>query len=248
MALNKNDQTRIRGFLLGKLSEDEQQKIEERLMVEDDLFEELEVSKGELVEEYYANELSQPERQWFERNFLASPEGKERFALVAALGHLKRDTPAPPQPVSFFERVKNFFSQHPSMIAAASAAAVIVVVASIYLSFPAGGTYVGPQLASSLINREQGNLPAKFTIPANTSEVRLQLLLPQGTSPGASYRAQLDNRSETEAVKVVEHDSEGVWVVVPVRLLPRGEYSLQLFAITGGTERVIPGYYLFNVE
>ena len=248
MALNKNDQTRIREFLLGKLSEDEQQKIEERLMVEDDLFEELEVSKGELVEEYYADELSRPERQWFERNFLASPEGRERYGLVTALGHLKRDTPAPPGRLPFFERLKNFFRLHPSMIAAASAAAVVVIVAGVYLSLPAGGTYVGPTLASSLVNREQGTLPAKLTIPANISEVKMRLLLPKGTSPGADYRAQLDNRVETEPVKVVEHDSEGVWVVVPVRLLPRGEYSLQLVAINGGTERVIPGYYLFNVE
>jgi hypothetical protein len=247
MALS-NDQTRIREFLLGKLSEDEQQKIEERLLTEDDLFEELEVTKGELVEEYNANDLTRQEREWFERTFLASPEGKERYAFVTALDRLKRNTPAPPSPPSFFERIKNFFKQHPPKIAIASAAAVIVIVAGLFLSLPTGGTYVGPQLASSLINRDQGNLPAKITIPTNTSEVRFRLLLPQGTSPNANYRATLDNRSETEPVKVVEHDSEGVWVVIPARLLPRGEYSLQLVAITGGTEREIPGYYLFNVE
>ena len=80
MALNHNDQTRIRQFLLGRLSETEQQKLEERLMIEDDLFQELEISKSELVEEYCANELNHEDNQWFERNFLASPEGKERYA------------------------------------------------------------------------------------------------------------------------------------------------------------------------
>src|SRR5215208_1140716 len=104
MALNNNDQTQIRQFLLGKLSEDDQQKIEERLMVENDLFEELEISKGELVEEYCANELTREEHHWFERHFLASPEGKERYALAVALGHLQHDPSELPRPVTFFER------------------------------------------------------------------------------------------------------------------------------------------------
>src|SRR5215470_11632993 len=107
MALNNNDQTRIRDYLLGKLSEDEQQKIEERLMVEDDLFQELEVSKDELVEEYYANELSRDENQWFERNFLASPEGKQRYALTTALGQLGASTLPTARPQTFFERLQN---------------------------------------------------------------------------------------------------------------------------------------------
>jgi hypothetical protein len=50
-------------------------------------------------------------------------------------------------------------------------------------------------------------------------------------------------------VKVLEHDADSVWVVIPVKYLPRGEYSLKLVAITPeGGEREIPGDYLFNVE
>src|ERR1041385_6157189 len=103
MALNNDDQRRVRKFLLGKRSEDEQQKIEERMMVEDALFAELEISKGELVEEYCANELSREEQQWFEQNFLASPEGKERYDLAVALGQLTVSAPQPRQ-LTFFER------------------------------------------------------------------------------------------------------------------------------------------------
>ena len=71
MALSDHDQTRIREYLLGNLTEEEQQKIEERLMVEDDLFEELEISKGELIEEYRSGELPRREHSWFEQNYLA---------------------------------------------------------------------------------------------------------------------------------------------------------------------------------
>ena len=104
MALNDNDQTHIREFLLGRLSDDEEQKLEERLLVEDDLFQELEISKSELVEEYCANELNHEENQWFERNFLSSPEGKERYSLAVTLSHLQRPPSPPTRSLTFFER------------------------------------------------------------------------------------------------------------------------------------------------
>src|ERR1041384_8821278 len=211
MALNNNDQTRIREFLLGKLNEDELQRIEERLMVEDDLFEELEISKGELVEEYCANELTREEHQWFERNFLASPEGKERYELLVALRDLQCKESEPPRRHTFFERLKNLFKQHRSVMTIASAAAVVVIVAAIFLSRPTGLTVNGPTLASNMINREQGSLPTKVTIPSNASELKFRLLIPRDSSPSANYRAELDNRSEIKPVKVVESDREGVW-------------------------------------
>lgn len=247
MALNYDDQRRVREFLLGKLSEDEQQKIEERMMVEDDLFEELEISKGELVEEYCANELSREEHQWFEQNFLASPEGKERYDLAVTLGQL---TVAAPQPrrLTFFEKLQNLFKQHPSFIAMASTAAIVVVVAAIFVFRPRGETVVGPTLASTIINREQGSLPAKITIPSNASEIKFPLSVSDDVS-GASYRAELDNQTEIKPAKVAGHDGKTVWVVIPVSQLPRGQYSLKLLAITpDGKEREIPGDYRFDVE
>lgn len=249
MALNNNDQTRIRDYLLGKLREDEQQKIEERLMVEDDLFQELEISKDELVEEYYANELTRDEHQWFERNFLASPEGKERYTLATALGQLGSSASPTPRPQTFFGWLENLFRQTSWLVTTSATAAVIVLVAAILLFRPAGQTMVGPTLASNILNREQGVLPTKITIPANASELKVRLLLPGNLAPSANFRAELDNKSEVRSVKVLEHDTDGVWVVIPVKYLPRGEYSLKLVAITPeGGEREIPGDYLFNVE
>jgi len=249
MALNNNDQTRIREYLLGKLSDDEQQKIEERLMVEEGLFQEFEISKGELVEEYCANELSRDEHQWFEHNFLASPEGRETYAQAITLGHLKRPAPEPPRQRTFWEKLNDLLKQRSWVMATVATTAGIVIVAAIFLSRQTGQTVVGPTLATSLTNREQGILPSKVTIPSNASEMKFRLLLPPEIAPGAKYRAELDNKSEIKPVKVLENDREGVWVVIPVSQLPRGEYSLKLVTISSdGTEREIPGDYLFNVE
>lgn len=248
MALYKNDQTTIREYLLGKLSEVEQQKVEERLMTEDDLFQELEVSKGELVEEYCADDLSREEREWLESHFLASPEGKQAFEFKLALDHLARSNPKPaPQP-AFFEQLKNLFKQYPWVVATASAA-VILIVALIFIPRQSGETVVGPTLASNILNREQGTLPTKVTIPSNAGALKFRLVLPRDVSPDAKYRAELDNKIETKSVTVLEQDREGVWVVIPVSQLPRGEYSLKLVAIMpDGREREIPGDYLFNIQ
>ena len=249
MALNNNDQPRIREFLLGRLTDDEQQKLEERLMVEEELFEEFEISKGELVEEYCANELSPDDKQWFERNFLASPEGRERHALDITLSRLGRPAPVQTRRRTFLERINDFLKQRPWVIATGTAAAGIIIVAAVLLSRQTGQTVVGPTLASNLINREQGTLPPKVTIPSNASELKLHLLLPAGFVASTNYRAELDNKTDIKPVKVLEHDREGVWVVIPVTLLQRGEYSLKLVAIqSDGREREIPGDYLFNVE
>ena len=57
MALNEHDQARIRDYLLGHLSDEEQEKIEERLMTEDALFEELEISKYQLNPQFKADKF-----------------------------------------------------------------------------------------------------------------------------------------------------------------------------------------------
>ena len=145
--------------------------------------------KGELIEEYYANEPDPARNAVVERKFLASPEGKERYAFTQALGYLKRDTPAPPTRLTFFERLKKFF-RPPSVFATAGAAAVIVIIAGVYLSLPAGGTYVGPTLASSLINREQEPTGKSHDF-FPSSEVRFVCCSHKNVTM-ASYRDQME--------------------------------------------------------
>ena len=108
MALNAHDESRIREYLLGHLSHQEQVHLEERLIVDDELIEELEISKGELIEEYCAGELTEKERQWFESNYLASLEGRERYSMAVALSYLSSRTPRP-RP-SWFKRLLKFLT------------------------------------------------------------------------------------------------------------------------------------------
>src|SRR5687768_11371833 len=109
MALSNNDLGKIRDYLLGRLSEEEQERIEERLMVEDDFFEELEISKGELIEEYHAGELSPDEHEWLQRHYLATHEGKQRHTFALALDSIERPVTLPAPKPTLLDRLRSLF-------------------------------------------------------------------------------------------------------------------------------------------
>ena len=251
MALSTNDQAAIRDYLLGQLPDHEQQKIEERLMLEDDLFQEFEVSTNELVEEYCAGELSPKERQWFESHFLASNDGKERHRLALALAGLEQPVAPTPQPLTWFERFSNLVStQRWAFATTASAVVVLVILGAILiprLGSPKSDVYL--TLTNSALNRGDAVLPTKVALPPNTGELRIKLMLPQSSTPtAATYRAELDDRNERKAVTVVASDASSVSVSIPANQLPRGEYALNLFIITDGAQQPLPGSYFFNVD
>ncbi|HEY2961389.1 MAG TPA: zf-HC2 domain-containing protein [Pyrinomonadaceae bacterium] len=270
MALSNHDQTQIREYLLGKLNEEEQQRIEERLMVEDELFDEFEASKDELIEDYCDGELSQNERQWLEEHFLVSNDGRQRraFALAMKCFHVPvaqvNEAPRP----TWFQRFKSLFRTEPAAVINGSSVALVqpwtlvlltsvVLVALIGLlvgtrTFSRGGgiTFTGPTLASNVIKRgAENSLPKKVKLPRNAASLKLRLLLPKDATPATRYEAELDDRINTKQSEVVEFDNEAVSVVIPADQIPRGEYSLKLTAIdAAGARHAIPGEYLFNTE
>lgn len=262
MALSTNDQGLIKEYLLGQLDDDEQQQIEERLMVEDDLFDEFEASKGEVVEQYCAGELGETERDWLESHYLASEEGKQRYLLAVALDCGKnppRPEPIPepilepikiqPAPPSWFERATMIFKR-PQFAVVSATAVVLLMVGGLWMIRSGGGsTYVGPTLVSQAISRgSSDNGPESFKLPDGTGKLQLRLTLPQPPTPAASYRAELDTKTEEKPVTVVASDAQTVTVEVPASLIPPGEYALTLTAIkSDGTDEKIPGQYLFNI-
>src|SRR5215216_7836812 len=110
MALSAQDQAKIREYLLRKLSDAEQEEIEERLMVEDKLFEELEIAKGELIEEYRDGELTPKERESFKDGFLSTLEGRKQQAFSVAVGCVAQQH-RQPEPVGVFQSIAAFFRQ-----------------------------------------------------------------------------------------------------------------------------------------
>jgi len=240
-------------------------------MVEDELFDEFEVSKDELIEDYRAGELSQNERRWLEEHLLASTEGRQRYAFVLTMEHLHQPVAqvhAAPR-LTWFQRFKSLFRTPPLAVSGDSSVTLVqpwvlgvlasvvvialigVLVAPRIYSLRSGGiTFEGPELAANASKRGgEGTLPKKIKLPDNAATLKLRLLLPKDATAATRYEAELDDRINTKRAEVVEFNNEAVSVVIQTDQLPRGEYLLKLTAVdTNGGRHVIPGEYLFNIE
>lgn len=251
MALSKNDQERIRGYLLGRLTDEEQQKIEERLMTDDVFFEELEISKEEVIEDYCAGELTPKEQAWLEQHFLASPEGKLRRRFAQALDRVQ---PPPPERLTLLDRFQALWRSQPWAVAAVASAAVLIVVGGVFFKRNLFSSETRTSLALTLISssstRGGETQPIeKVTLSPNIGELSITLILPEPTPPGVSYRAELDDSIKSKPIEIAQYDSKSVLVKVPSDQLRRGQYVVKLF--TRDRDRVeqpIPARYFFNIE
>lgn len=250
MALTNQDQAKVRQYLLGHLSDEEQQEIERRLMTEDDLFEELEISKGELIEEYVSRELSEDERRWFESHYLSSPEGRQRHTFTIALNCLPRPALTPERP-NLLERVQSFLQKWRWAVGIAVPAALVIAIGiglALSRRSQTSPTYYAFSLNSTVSQRSPGD--ARYVkVPLTPAELRITLQLPQGVTHGTNYRVELDDRREVRSLTATAHDSNSVLVVIPTAQLTEGLYALRLYSgKDDGTEQLIPGEYLFRTN
>jgi hypothetical protein len=85
MRSNGNDDELLRSYLLGELTGEEAERLEGRLLAEDDLFELSEAVEADLLEEYAQGSLAPAERERVQRRLASSPRGRERLAMTRAL-------------------------------------------------------------------------------------------------------------------------------------------------------------------
>jgi len=95
----KRDSQEMR-YLLGSLSEDERNRLEENFFADDAKFEELEVLEDELIDDYVAGELSPDERRQFESKLKQSPRLVERVHFARALADKVDSLSSQPEPRS----------------------------------------------------------------------------------------------------------------------------------------------------
>ena len=75
----------IKRYLLGELSDEEQQRLEERLLTDREYFERLQIMEVELVDEYARGALSAGEQERFDIYFLSTPERHQMLRFASAL-------------------------------------------------------------------------------------------------------------------------------------------------------------------
>ena len=88
MRQNPTDDELLRSYLLGRLQEPEADRLEQRLLAEDDLFDLLEALEAELLAAASRGDLAPAERERVFRRLASSPQGRERLALAQSLNRL----------------------------------------------------------------------------------------------------------------------------------------------------------------
>jgi hypothetical protein len=94
MRHDPTDDELLRSYLLGELLEEEAERLERRLLAEDDLFELSEAVEADLLAACDRGELTVPERERVLQRLASSPSGRERLALARALNALAGRAPA----------------------------------------------------------------------------------------------------------------------------------------------------------
>ena len=92
--IETTDEKQIVGYLLGTLSDAEQIEVEIRFLRDAEFLETSRALEDDLIDDYINNELSESERQLFEKVCFASPPRQEKVAFARKLAGLFPDAPA----------------------------------------------------------------------------------------------------------------------------------------------------------
>ena len=104
MRPNPTDDELLRSYLLGELPEEEADRLELRLLAEDELFELSEAVEADLLAACARGELAPAERERVQQRLASSPRGRERLALAHALNTLAGSSGRAAAPVVLFPR------------------------------------------------------------------------------------------------------------------------------------------------
>jgi hypothetical protein len=91
MRQNPTDDELLRSYLLAELPEEEADRLERRLLAEDELFELAEAVEADLLAACDRGELAPAERERVLQRLASSPRGRERLALARSLNTAARD-------------------------------------------------------------------------------------------------------------------------------------------------------------
>lgn len=259
----EDEKTELKRYLLGQLGEPDEERLEVRLVSDPAFVEEFDMMVDEITASYVAGKFAGEEKERVERYFLRSPERREKLEFMAELLH--QVGAAPEKPVAsepqdkspgFADRVRALFSSphFAQRFATVAVAVVLLALGGLWLSRSGGPTntkYVAMTLASSDAERGPGATPEvkQIKLPADVTELRLELLLPSPPTQPVSYRAAFVQPANVRGLTIAGQDSRAVTIAVPASELRPDRYTVQLFMINAnGREERVPGSYFFRVE
>lgn len=245
MSVMNTDAEDLRRYLLGQLPEEEAERMEARLLEDDEVSALAESIEGELLIEHFRGEL--PEGRDLVDRLRASASGRDRVELARALAG------AMPKPGP----IRRYWGP---VLPAAIAAALVGVVVGIVRTPPPpapGRLAQAPvsravELPPTVIPLSLITLRGEETVPSfpldpEQTRVELRLRLPEGeTSP--SYRVALRREDGTLVQSWKVLPSQGFLVVTAQAMnLPAGRYEVEVREVPSQGEPELLGEKRFDV-
>jgi hypothetical protein len=123
MPAERVDEILLTRYLLGKLSDEEQVRVEDRAFADPQYLRVLEAAEADLIDAYVRGELSEADRRAFEGRFLTSPERRGKVEFAQALARVTDEAPRVAPEASGWRRVREWFPAWKPVLALAGAAA-----------------------------------------------------------------------------------------------------------------------------
>ena len=248
MTLPGADESLLRRYLLGSVTDAARKDLETKLFSDDRIFwERISIAEDELVSDYVQNALSEAERQDFEKHFLCTDERRSKVEFASALHtHARAARPVTQEQPSPRES-RWAWLRRPALSPAwaMAAAAVLLVAVQVLPVRPRGsdGLDVVAIAVPAERTRAAGGELTRVHLHPNSRIVELQL--DPGSSNFTDYRAlvyQVDDDALLADTKVGSGAAAGkpVTLTLPAALLDGGDYYIRLQGVSPGGAPPVP--------
>lgn len=235
------DEITVRQYLLDELTPDARQRLEERLLTEDDFFTQLltleEEQEDALIEQYVYGELSEHECEKFERVFLSTRERHEKLDLVK---DLKKHAPVPAAQAQakgkdkkkrrwfWFSSFLTFLHlQNPRVGFSLAVALLLAVLGNAWLF----SRFSRLESEVSRLKAEQGAVPSPAATPAQDVQEQVERLRARNEELEADLRRADEERAKLNQQLAVLKGSEQGAKVRPVQV-PSPPRQAPVFSLT----------------
>jgi hypothetical protein len=225
----------LRKYLLGKVTDEECALVEERLLIDNEYFEQVLMEENELIDDYLRGGLTRSERAQFNEVFLASPERREKLSFVRSLEQYLDGRSVEGRSHGSWTR---FFDWWKSLMSRRLALAYVaaMMLASILVTWYAARR-AGDQPDATPSSQAPGSYPDRLAaIEAERDELKKQLSAKQTEMDQVERQlAQLRNpatRSQTQQTPSITPST----LIFPISLI-----SVKSAGQTGGALEIPPG-------
>jgi hypothetical protein len=245
MSLTTTDHEELKRYLLGELGgqpEEEVERLEARLLAEDELFELAQAVETDLLVDHFRGKSGEDCRELLSR-LAASPAGLRRIGIAQGLAAAVSPAPVAAPVLPF---PKPIFSRPRVRAALAAAAAVIVLSIGIWKREPIPLHPAQLTVAVESLRGEGQALPEVHPVPRQSVELRLDL---KAGEPFASYGVSIrkEGQGTVWGPERLAAPRPGEPLVLAAGDLPSGTYEVEIqgFRRAGGDEPV--GFPSFRV-